>query len=64
VRLQQARLIFLALVVVKEAALSCGPAPLVPSLGLRMALSFLWSTSPGCSARPGVRARRSSSSIS
>jgi len=41
VRLQQARLIFLALVVVKEAALSCGPAPLVPSLGLRMALSFL-----------------------
>ena len=46
-RLQQERLIFLALAVVKEAALSCGPAPLVPSLGLRMALSFLWAHSKG-----------------
>ena len=46
-RLQQERLIFLALAVVKEAALSCGPAPLTPSLGLRMALSFLWAHSKG-----------------
>jgi len=40
-RISQERLIFLALVVVKEAALACGPAPLTPSLGLRLALSFL-----------------------
>ena len=46
-KISQERLIFLALAVVKEAALVCGPAPLTPSLGLRLALSFLWAHSKG-----------------
>ena len=46
-RISQERLIFLALAVVKEAALACGPAPLNPSLSLRLALSFLWAHSKG-----------------
>jgi len=46
-RISQERLIFLALAVVKEAALACRPAPLTPSLGLQLALSFLWAHSKG-----------------
>ena len=36
------RLIFLALAVVTEASEACEPAPIKPTLGLRLALAFLW----------------------
>lgn len=46
-RIDQQRLIILALAVLKEAALACEPAPLKPSLALRFALRFLWAHSTG-----------------
>lgn len=46
-RIDQKRLIVLALAVIKEAVLTCERAPLQPSLALRFALRFLWAHSMG-----------------
>jgi len=46
-RISQERLIFLALVAVKEAVQACHDAPIRPSRALRSALSFLYAHSKG-----------------
>ena len=46
-RIDQQRLIVLALAVVREAVDACAPAPIKPSLALRFALRFLWAHSKG-----------------
>lgn len=46
-RIDQQRLIILALAVVREAVEACEPHPLKPSLALRFALRFLWAHSKG-----------------